>query len=143
MKDELFDELVASVREGGAIFRGKMTPSLAFAVDGPDVKEIRSRYGLSQSEFAAMLGISVGTLRNWEQGRRAPEGPARVLLQVAAKHPEVVWDVVRPATGQKARSGRKRNTFKQASGLLVQPGQSPLNDVDLKQLRHERRMDKP
>lgn len=143
MKDELFDELVASVREGGAILRGKKTPSRAFAVDGPDVKEIRSRYGLSQSEFAAMLGISVGTLRNWEQGRRAPEGPARVLLQVAAKHPEVVWDVVRPATGQKARSGRKRNTLKQASGLLVQPGQPPLTDVDVKQLRHERRMDKP
>jgi len=43
-----------------------------------------------------MLGISVKTLRNWEQGRRRPEGPARVLLQVAARHPEAVWDVVRP-----------------------------------------------
>jgi putative transcriptional regulator len=42
-----------------------------------------------------MLRISVGTLRNWEQGRRAPEGPARILLQVAARHPEAVWDVVR------------------------------------------------
>ncbi len=96
MKDELFEELVASVREGGAILRGKKAPSRVFVVEGPDVKEIRSRYGLSQSDFAAMLGISVGTLRNWEQERRAPEGPARVLLQVAAKHPEAVWDVVRP-----------------------------------------------
>ena len=43
-----------------------------------------------------MIGISVKTLRNWEQGRRKPEGPARVLLQVAAKHPEAVWDTVRP-----------------------------------------------
>ena len=41
-----------------------------------------------------MLGISVRTLRNWEQGRRVPEGPARVLLQVAAKHPAAVLDVV-------------------------------------------------
>ncbi len=41
------------------------------------------------------MGISVSTLRNWEQGRRTPEGSARVLLQVAAKHPKVIWDVVK------------------------------------------------
>lgn len=96
MKDKLFNELLASVREGGAILRGERAPSRAFVVDGPNVKRIRAHYRLSQSEFAAMLGISVGTLRNWEQGRRTPEGPARVLLQVAAKHPDAVWDVVRP-----------------------------------------------
>lgn len=109
VKDELFDELVASVRDGGAILRRKKAPTRAFVVDGPDVKAIRAKYGLSQSEFASMIGISVGTLRNWEQGRRAPEGPARVLLQVAAKHPEAVWDVVRPATskaGRPSASGR-------------------------------------
>jgi hypothetical protein len=55
-----------------------------------------AQYQLSQSEFAALLGISVATLRNWEQGRRTPEGPARILLQVAAKHPDAVWDVVQP-----------------------------------------------
>jgi putative transcriptional regulator len=105
MKDELVEELVASVREGGAILRGKKAPSRIFAVEGPDVREIRAQYGLSQNEFAAMLGISVGTLRNWEQGRRVPEGPARVLLQVAAKHPEAVWDVVRPKKShEKTRS---------------------------------------
>jgi len=108
MKDELFDELVASVREGGAILRGQKKPARAFAVDGPDVKQIRSRYGLSQSEFAAMLGISVATLRNWEQGRRAPDGPARVLLQVAAKHPDAVWDVVQREVKQ-ARRASSRN----------------------------------
>ena len=105
MKDELFDELVASVREGGAILRGQKAPARAFAIDGPDVKQIRSRYDLSQSEFAAMLGISVATLRNWEQGRRAPEGPARVLLQVAARHPDAVWDVVQ----QEVKQGRRGN----------------------------------
>lgn len=96
MKDELFNELVESVREGGAILRGEAAPSRSFVVEGPDVKRIRAGYDLSQSEFAALLGISIRTLQNWEQGRRTPEGPARVLLQVAAKHPDAVWDVVRP-----------------------------------------------
>ena len=95
MKDELFEELVASVREGGAMLRGEVAPARKFIVAGPDVKRIRANYKLSQGEFAALIGISVATLRNWEQGRRIPEGPARVLLQVAAKHPDAVWDVVR------------------------------------------------
>ncbi|MBM4461085.1 MAG: helix-turn-helix domain-containing protein [Chloroflexi bacterium] len=95
MKDELFEELVASVREGGAILRGEVTPARKFITTGPDVKRIRANYKLSQGEFAALIGISVATLRNWEQGRRTPEGPARILLQVAAKHPDAVWDVVR------------------------------------------------
>lgn len=95
MKDELFAELLESVREGGAIFREEKQPSRTFVIKEPDVKGIRERYHLSQSQFAALLGISVKTLQNWEQGRRAPHGPARILLQVAAKHPEAVWDVVR------------------------------------------------
>lgn len=100
MKDELFNELVASVREGGAILRGETTPSRSFVVENADVKSIRAEYKLSQSEFAALMGISVRTLQNWEQGKRTPEGPARVLLQVAARHPEAVWDVVRPVAQQ-------------------------------------------
>jgi putative transcriptional regulator len=95
MKDELFNELVTSVREGGKILRGKAKPARKFVIETPDVKKIRSNYKLSQNEFAALMGISVSTLRNWEQGRRTPEGSARVLLQVAAKHPEVIWDVVK------------------------------------------------
>ena len=101
MKEELFNELAASVREGGAILRGEAKPSRAFVVDGPNIKRIRANYRLSQGQFAALLGISVGTLRNWEQGRRTPEGPARVLLQVAARHPDAVWDVVRPAANRR------------------------------------------
>lgn len=101
MKDELFNELVASVREGGAILRGEIEPSRVFAVDGPAIKSLRAAYQLSQSEFAALLGVSVKTLQDWEQGRRIPEGPARVLLQVAARHPEAVWDVIRPVEGSK------------------------------------------
>jgi len=97
MNDELFDELLASVREGGAILRGEQAPSRQFEVSAPDVKQIRKQYDLSQSEFAALLGVSIKTLQNWEQGRRTPHGTARVLLQVAAKHPDAVWDVVSPS----------------------------------------------
>lgn len=103
MKDELFAELVASVREGGAILRGDTAPSRTFQIVGADIKQIRADYQLSQNEFAALLGVSVRTLQNWEQGRRTPEGAAKVLLQVAAKHPEAVWDVIRPV---KTKTGR-------------------------------------
>lgn len=96
MKEELFKELVESVREGGAILRGQASPSRKFMVDDTDVKQIRTNYHLSQAQFASLLGISVATLQNWEQGRRSPKGAARVLLQVAAKHPDVVWQVVQP-----------------------------------------------
>src|SRR5262249_34568704 len=87
-------ELVESVREGAAILKGKAKPSRTFGINGADIKQVRINYQLSQAEFAALLGISVGTLRNWEQGRRMPEGPARMLLQVAAKYPDAVWDAV-------------------------------------------------
>jgi putative transcriptional regulator len=112
MNDQLFTELVASIREGGAILRGAKRASRAFAVEGPNVKRIRANYQLSQNEFAALLGISVKTLRNWEQGRRSPEGPARVLLQVAAQHPDAVWDVVRPVGRAKVAKTAKSHAKK-------------------------------
>lgn len=101
MKKELFDELLESVREGGEILRGERAPSRAFHFEDPDVRSLREKHGLSQSRFAAMMGISVGTLRNWEQGRRKPEGSARVLLKVVEKHPEAVFDVVASGSAEK------------------------------------------
>ena len=95
MKDELFAELLASVKEGSSILRGEKEASRTFHLDRLDIKRIREGYKLTQAQFAAMLGISVRTLSNWEQGRRVPEGPAMVLLRVADKHPEAVLDVVR------------------------------------------------
>ena len=56
----------------------------------PDVRGIRSNMGLSQSAFAALLGVSPRTLQDWEQGRRTPKGPAKSLLRVADKHPEAL-----------------------------------------------------
>lgn len=94
MKKELSDELLLSVKQGGEILKGKRKASRVFKLEDPDVRGIRDCLGLSQERFAQLMGISVATLRNWEQGRRKPEGPARVLLGVAAKHPEVLPDVV-------------------------------------------------
>lgn len=95
MRDELFEELLGSIREGGRILRGEERPSRSFEHEEPNVAAIREKYGLSQEKFAAMLGISVRTLQNWEQGRRRPHGPARVLLQVADEHPEAILDTLK------------------------------------------------
>jgi putative transcriptional regulator len=94
MEKKLFEELIESIKEGGAILRGEKQPSRSFTVEQPDVLAIRQQYGLSQEKFAKLLSISVGTLRNWEQGRRKPEGPARVLLMVAAKYPKAILDAL-------------------------------------------------
>ena len=93
MKKELFKELLESVKQGGAIMKGSMKSSRVFQFPDSEVRKLRENYGLSQDKFASLIGISVATLRNWEQGRRKPEGPARVLLMVAAKHPEVLLDL--------------------------------------------------
>ncbi|MBI5195107.1 MAG: helix-turn-helix domain-containing protein [Nitrospirae bacterium] len=93
MKKELFEELLESVKQGGAIMQGVMKPSRIIAFPESEVRKIREHYGLSQDNFASLMGISVATLRNWEQGRRKPEGPARVLLMVAARHPEALLDI--------------------------------------------------
>lgn len=114
MKEELFNELLESVRQGGVILRRERAPSRVFAdSDVPDAAAVREGYGLSQEKFAALLGISVGTLRNWEQRRRVPEGPARVLLKVAERHPDAVLDsvasgAVRRPHGGAARKGAPR-----------------------------------
>lgn len=61
-----------------------------YEIDEPDVRAVREHTGLSQSAFAALLGVSVRTLQDWEQGRRKPTGPARSLLRIAEKHPEAL-----------------------------------------------------
>ena len=90
MKDRDFKNLVASICQAGAIHRGERRPSRVFDFKPDDVRAIRESLGKSQSEFALLIGVSVATLRNWEQGRRVPEGPARALLRVTAANPRAV-----------------------------------------------------
>ena len=90
MNEEDFDKLCESIRQAGEIKRGQRKPSRVFAHRDPDAKDIRERLGLSQSRFAAIIGVSVRTLQNWEQGRREPEGPAKALLRVVDRDPEAV-----------------------------------------------------
>ncbi len=96
MRRDAFEQLVRSVRQAGRIRRGAK-PSRAFSFAPADVKSIRSRLRKSQSEFALMIGVSVATLRNWEQGRRTPEGPALALLRVASAEPKAVTRALRGA----------------------------------------------
>ena len=90
MKKQDFENLVESIRQAGRIRRGEAQPSRAVELAPVNVKAVRRRLGKSQAEFARMIGVSVSTLQNWEQGRRRPDGPARALLRVAAVHPEAV-----------------------------------------------------
>lgn len=90
MKKALFGELIESIRDAGKIRRGERAPSRKFVFKPDDVRSIREKLQKSQSEFAQMIGVTVSTLQNWEQGRREPQGPARALLVVASKAPEVV-----------------------------------------------------
>jgi DNA-binding transcriptional regulator YiaG len=64
---------------------------------GEDVAALRRFVRLTQEQFAQALGISVHTLRNWEQGRRTPEGPALALLRIAAKHPQIIRESIESA----------------------------------------------
>ena len=90
MRERDFQNLVRSVRQAGRIRRGRMKPARVFTFRPADIRSIRLKLGKSQSEFALMIGVSLATLQNWEQGRRTPEGPARALLKVAADNPKAV-----------------------------------------------------
>ena len=94
MKKNDFNELIASIKEAGEIKAGNRKPGRTFYHEKPDIKAIRKRLHVSQSRFAMMIGVSRGTLQNWEQGRREPDGPARALLQVADKNPEAVFNAL-------------------------------------------------
>lgn len=94
MKNEDFEMLVSSIKEAGEIKKGKKAPSRVFEVDAPEIKTVRDSLHVSQSEFALMIGVSVRTLQNWEQGRRKPEGPAKALLRVASRNPKAVLDAL-------------------------------------------------
>ena len=88
-----FERLISSAKEAKEIMAGRKEPSRKFFIEEPNPKDIRAKLSLTQEKFAALMNISVHTLRNWEQGRRHPEGPARVLLNVVNNHPEVLMEM--------------------------------------------------
>jgi putative transcriptional regulator len=95
MKKTAFNKLLQGVHEAGSYLRGNRQAASRIDRISPDsIAAARGKLGLSQAQFAHAIGISLDTLQNWEQGRRRPTGPAKVLLRVAAKHPEAVLEAV-------------------------------------------------
>jgi len=94
MKKDHFDKLLASIKEAGEIKAGRKAPSRVYEIKPPEIKTVRERLNVSQNDFALMIGVSVRTLQNWEQGRRKPEGPAKALLRIAAMNPSAVLDAL-------------------------------------------------
>ena len=91
MKDEHFAGLMASLAEARASARGEDVPGLrVHHFPAIDIAAIRKKTGATQDGFARQIGVPIATLRNWEQGRRQPEGPARVLLAMLARDPGIV-----------------------------------------------------
>ena len=94
MNDKDFQKLVKSVKQMGSIMRGEDLPHRRTVLGAIDVKALRERIGLTQAEFSRMIGVSIKTLQNWEQGRREPEGPAKALLRVVEKEPQAVMSAL-------------------------------------------------
>jgi len=90
MRKTDFNDLLKSVGQARKIHAGKMKPGSVSKFHPVVVTNIRRKLGVSQAKFAYMLGISIDTLQNWEQGRRHPEGPALALLKVAEYDPKAV-----------------------------------------------------
>ena len=90
MDDKLFAKLIESASQAAEIVRGEREPSRTFVVNSDIVSEIRTSTNLAQEKFANLFHISVGNLRNWEQGRRRPDGPAAALLIAIKNDPQNV-----------------------------------------------------
>ena len=95
MKTQDFNALLKSLDEARAIRADKRKPSRVITFNPVEVKAIRKRFHVSQTQFAHLIGVSAATLRNWEQGRTYPEGAARALLKIAAYRPNAVLEALR------------------------------------------------
>lgn len=97
MTSKAFRQIEKGLLEALAYARGEDIGAVVHHIevpDTPDVKAIRARTGLSQADFARSIGVKKATLLNWEQDRRMPDGPARVLLALIAKEPGIVQRVL-------------------------------------------------
>jgi putative transcriptional regulator len=98
MSKTAHDAIMAGLEDARAFLEGDRTRGRVHRVYVPDtnVAKVRKSLGLSQGRFAAAFGVNVGTIRNWEQGIRRPEGPARVLLRVIERNPQAVLNAITP-----------------------------------------------
>lgn len=94
MKKVAFQKLLRSLDEAREIRAGKKKPSRVFHIEPIGIKAIRRNLHVSQGKFAQLIGISQGTLRNWEQGRTYPDGAARALLKVASVRPDAIQEAL-------------------------------------------------
>jgi len=105
-------KIIEGLEEALRYARGEDTGARVTVVEVPDVPAIRKKLGLSQEDFARNFGVSLGTLRNWEQGSRQPEGPARVLLKVIDREPDAVKRALVEASAKRpnrsAKTAKKR-----------------------------------
>jgi putative transcriptional regulator len=108
MGKKAFDSIMAGLQDALAYTKGDKTRGRVNAFDAHDldVGKVRGKVGLSQDEFARAFGVSIGTLRNWEQRRVRPDGPARVLLTVIDRDPVSVLKALR--IGPKAAASKRR-----------------------------------
>ncbi|MBQ6535131.1 MAG: helix-turn-helix domain-containing protein [Opitutales bacterium] len=94
MEEKLFNDLLESVKQMKAIRSGKMKPAKVAKFEKNEITDVRRKLNMTQTQFATAFGISVSTLRNWEQGHRNPTGAAVTLIKVARKHPKAVLEAV-------------------------------------------------
>jgi putative transcriptional regulator len=109
MDKKLFAELVGSIKAAGKFVRGEGKASRVFEYPDTNVKTVRERIGLSQSQFARMIRVSVKTLQNWEQKRRSPTGPAAALLHIVAREPQVALRTLHAPRRRRRHAETRRN----------------------------------
>jgi putative transcriptional regulator len=90
MDNQLFADLVASMQQHNETIAGTRKPARVTKVDAQSIKVLRARAGLTQEKFAALIQVDLSTLRNWEQGRREPTGPAKALIRAITNDPKHV-----------------------------------------------------
>ena len=95
MTKKAADKILAGIEDAVAYVEGNEARGVSHTVEVVDVRSIRKSLGMSQARLSKALLIPVGTLRNWEQGRRQPEGPAKVLLFLLKKNPDAVLNALR------------------------------------------------
>jgi putative transcriptional regulator len=105
---ELFESIKRGLEEAIAHSKGEKTEVRIFTPQSVNVKQVREKTGLTQNQFAATFGISLGTLRHWERGDRKPHGPALVLLNAANNAPDTLLQILKGTLATPAQNPSRR-----------------------------------